>query len=371
MRIGFDAKRAFFNKTGLGNYSRSVIRGLAEFFPQNHYYLYSPRPVNSNIFSDFTNCFISGPSGFIYKSLSSVWRTFGLVEQLKKEKIEVYHGLTNELPAGIEKTSIFSVVTIADLIFMTRPELYKPIDRMIYTKKVNYAVKSAQRIITISKKTAEDLISLLSVDQSKIRIVYPGCDKIFWNRIDSAKRTEVIRKYGVPDEFILSVGTIEERKNVLAIVKAIYEKKIELPLVVIGRVTAYLEQIKSYIEENKIRDVYFLHNVTMDDLPCFYQQAKVFVYPSFYEGFGIPILEALVSETPAITSKGGCFAEAGGEGALYIDPQNTAELADAIITVLNDNDLRRRMIEGGLNHARKFKDENIASAYMAVYEGTD
>jgi glycosyltransferase involved in cell wall biosynthesis len=371
MRIGFDAKRAFFNKTGLGNYSRSVISGLAEYFPQNSYYLYSPRPVNSDMFCNFDNCFISGPSSFYYKSLPSVWRTFGLAEQLRKEKIEVYHGLTNELPAGIEKTSIFSVVTIADLIFLTRPELYKPIDRMIYTKKVNYAVRAAQRIVTISKKTAEDLINLLSVDETKIRIVYPGCDRVFWNRIEFAKRKQIFNKYGVPEDFILSVGTIEERKNVLAIVKALYENKIDIPLVVIGRATSYLDQIKNYIVQNKIRDIFILHNVTMDDLPCFYQQASAFVYPSFYEGFGIPILEALVSMTPVITSKGGCFAEAGGEQSIYIDPENTVEIADAIKAVLNDNDLRRRMIEGGLNHARKFKDENIARAYMDVYEGKD
>lgn len=371
MRIGFDAKRAFFNKTGLGNYSRSVIKGLAEFFPQNRYYLYSPKPVHTNIFCDFPNCYISNPSGFFYKSLSSVWRTFGLAKQLRKEKIDVYHGLTNELPADIEKTSIFSVLTIADLIFLTRPELYKPIDRMIYTKKVSYAVKAAQRIVTISKKTADDLIELLSVDGSKIRVVYPGCDKIFWNRINSAEKTETIKKYGVPEEFILSVGTIEERKNVLAIVKAIYENKIDFPLVVIGRATAYLDQIKNYIEQNKIRHIYFLHNVTMEDLPCFYQQAKVFVYPSLYEGFGIPILEALVSMTPVITSRDGCFSEAGGEHSIYIDPQNTSELAEAIKAVLNDNGLRSRMIEGGLDHAQRFKDENIARAYMNIYEGTD
>lgn len=368
MRIGFDAKRAFFNYTGLGNYSRSVISGLAEYFPQNSYYLYSPRLVGTNSFCDFPSCFISGPSGFFYKSLPSVWRTFGLTEQLIKEKIEVYHGLTNELPAGIEKTSVVPVVTIADLIFMTRPELYKPIDRMIYTKKVNYAVKVASKIVTISKKTTDDLINLLSVDQSKIRIVYPGCDRVFWNCIDSVKRVEVIRKYGVPEEFILSVGTIEERKNVLAIVKAIYENKIDLPLVVIGRATAYLEQVKNYIEENKIRNVYFLHNVTINDLPCFYQQAKVFVYPSFYEGFGIPILEALVSKTPVITSKGGCFAEAGGEGAVYVDPQSTEELAEALRSILNDSEQRNRMIDAGLKHAQKFRDESIAKAYMEVYQ---
>jgi glycosyltransferase involved in cell wall biosynthesis len=154
-------------------------------------------------------------------------------------------------------------------------------------------------------------------------------------------------------------------------VKALYENKIDIPLVVIGRATSYLDQIKNYIVQNKIRDIFILHNVTMDDLPCFYQQASAFVYPSFYEGFGIPILEALVSMTPVITSKGGCFAEAGGEQSVYIDPENTVEIADAIKAVLNDNDLRRRMIEGGLNHARKFKDENIARAYMDVYEGKD
>ena len=236
-----------------------------------------------------------------------------MAEQLRNEKIEAYHGLTNELPAGIEKTSILSVVTIADLIFLTCPELYKPIDRMVYTKKVNYAVKVARKVITISKKTADDLLSLLSVDPSKIRIIYPGCDKVFWNRIDSVKRVEVIRKYGIPEEFILSVGTIEERKNVLAIVKAIYENKIDLPLVVIGRATAYLEQVKSYIEENKIRDVYFLHNVTMNDLPAFYQQAKVFVYPSFYEGFGIPILKLWFRGRRSLHPKAGALQKQVGK----------------------------------------------------------
>lgn len=367
MRIGFDAKRAFFNKTGLGNYSRWVISGLAEFFPQNSYYLYSPKPERSKQFCYSSNCFISGPTGFFHKTLPSIWRTFGLSEQLKREKIDIYHGLTNELPAGIEKISIPAVVTIADLIFMTRPELYRPVDRIIYSKKVKYAVQTAKNIITISKKTAEDLVDLLSVDEAKIKVVYPGCDKAFWDPVGFGKRNEVIKKYGVPEEFILSVGTIEERKNVLSIVKAIHENKIHIPLVVIGRPTAYLEQIKTYIGQNKIPDIYFLHNVTMDDLPCFYQQAKVFVYPSFYEGFGLPILEALVSMTPVITSKGGCFAEAGGKESIYVDPSNSAEIAEAVKTLLNSSDLRCRIIEGGLNHAQQFKDENIARAYMNIY----
>lgn len=367
MRIGFDAKRAFFNKTGLGNYSRSVISGLSRFFPQNMYYLYTPKPENSKPFKDSQSLFISGPSSFIYKTIPSIWRTYGLSNQLKKEKIEIFHGLSNEIPSGIQDTNIPSVVTIADLIFIQRPELYNVIDRIVYRKKVEYAVKHATKVIVISKQTRDDLINLLSVSESKIEVIYPGCNEVFWKQIESEKRIEIIKKYGVPKEFILSVGTIEQRKNVLAIVKAIHENKINVPLVVIGRPTPYLDQIKTYIEQNKLQNIHFLHQVPLDDLPSFYQQAELFVYPSLYEGFGIPVLEALVSKIPVITSKGGCMAEAGGESSIYIDPLNTDELGDAIKKLLNDSSLRKEVIERGLSHTQQFKDEQIAKAYMKIY----
>lgn len=368
MRIGFDAKRAFFNNTGLGNYSRSVISGLAEYFPDNQYLLYSPKPKKSKLFYNSSSLNICGPSGFFPNLFPSIWRTCGLAAQLQKDKIDIYHGLSNEIPADIDKTSVPSVVTIADLIFITRPELYKPVDRMIYRKKVEYAVKHSRKIFAISRQTRDDLISILSVPESKIEVVYPGSNKIFWNTIDAVKRVEIIKKYGLPEEFILSVGTIEQRKNVLAIIKAIHEYKLNIPLVVIGRPTPYLEQIKAYIEQNNVPDIFFLHGVPLEDLPAFYQQASLLAYPSFYEGFGIPILEALISKIPVITSRGGCFEEAGGTTSIYIDPQNPAELADAIKKILNNGDLRKEMVDGGFKHAWKFKDEQIAKAYMKVYQ---
>ena len=368
MKIGYDAKRAFFNRTGLGNYSRSTIAGLSQFFPEHEYYLYTPKPKKSKLFHTADNLFIEGPDSAFYSKFSSLWRTHGIPGQLRKDKIDLFHGLSNEIPYGIETTGIPAVATICDIIFIHHPHLYPAIDRYVYKQKLENAILHASKIITISKQTRDDLVYTCNVSEDKISVVYLACASIYWERVAENTRLTTIRKYEIPDTFILNVGTIEKRKNILSVIKAMYQKKIDIPLVVIGRATPYLEEIKAFIELNGMKNIFFLHDVPLEDLPSFYQQAKLFVYPSIFEGFGMPILEAMVSRTPVIATRGGCFEEAGGPSTAYIDPENCDEIGERIQFLLDNDWCCDVMRERGLKYAGKFKSENIATATMNVYK---
>ena len=172
----------------------------------------------------------------------------------------------------------------------------------------------------------------------------------------------------MPASYILYVGTIEERKNLLRLLRALHIGNIELPLVVIGKETAYAAEVFRFLEEHNTVHVNFYDSIANTDLPGFYQLAEVFVYPSLYEGFGIPILEALASRTPVITSRGGCFSEAGGPSALYVDPMNAPEIAGAIGRVTGESDLRKEMTETGYGHACGFRQDLVAGKVMNVYK---
>lgn len=367
MRIGFDAKRAFYNRSGLGNYSRNTILQLNAHYPQNEYFLYTPKTEGSISFAEGENIKVVSPSGFFNRKLKSFWRSVRLGKQLEKDNIDLYHGLSNELPKNISKTKAKSVVTIHDLIFLRHPEWYKPIDRKIYTSKFRHSCEAADRIIAISQQTKDDIVQYFGIEEEKIDVVYQGCHLIYHKEVDDSFKNQVKDKYQLPAQYMLYVGTIEERKNALNIVKAIHEGEVGVPLVIVGRPTPYLNQIKEYISANQVSNIYFHHNVPLEDLPAIYQMADLFVYPSTFEGFGIPILEALYSKTPVISSKGGCFAEAGGEYSKYINPENIEDLICTIKEVLYNSELREQMKVEGYKHALQFNDDDIAKNIMGVY----
>jgi glycosyltransferase involved in cell wall biosynthesis len=166
----------------------------------------------------------------------------------------------------------------------------------------------------------------------------------------------------------LYVGTIEERKNLLGIVKAIQISNINIPLVVIGRkVDLYFKNILNFITTHKLKNIIFAEHISNLDLPVIYQNAECFIYPSFFEGFGLPLLEALVSGTPVITSKGGCFVEAAGPGSFYVDPGSSEMIGEAILEVVKSKELRNKMISIGAQYANNFKDDVIVNTYMKLY----
>jgi glycosyltransferase involved in cell wall biosynthesis len=365
--IGFDAKRAFFNRSGLGNYSRDTIRILSSLRPENLYFLYSPKKPKGSLFLTPDALHLRMPSGFFYSSFPSLWRSIGIVNDLKKDGIQLFHGLSNEIPLNIQKSGIKSIVTIHDLIFLTHPGYYKLIDRNIYKKKFSYSASNSDHVIAVSNNTKENIINFLGIKEDKISVVYQGCNPIFNMKASDAQKAEIRARYGLPSEYLLCVGTIEERKNQLSMVKSVHEGKIDIPIVLVGKPTAYCKEIISYIELEKVKNILFLHNVSTNDLPAIYQMSSVFVYPSLVEGFGIPVLEAIFSGIPIITSRGGSMEEAGGRGAKYINPEDRGELAQAIRSCLEDSDLRGKLIQEGVQHSLNFTDQTIAENLMQVY----
>jgi len=368
MRIGFDAKRAFFNKSGLGSYSRNLLQGLAQNYPDNNYLLYTPG-INYDLFEPREKCFsINQPQLLHHRIFRSYWRAFHLSKQIVKDNIDIYHGLTHEIPFNFPSSQVKSVVTIHDLIFLRLPYLYHAIDRAMYRKKIRYSCSVSDRIVAVSKQTAMDIMDFFDVSEDKIDVVYQGCNPMF-NRVIPQVEKEILRmKYVLPNSFMLYVGTIEERKNLLTLLKAMHSGKIDYPLVVIGKATSYLNKVIEFIERHSLINIIFIDIVQNQDLPGIYQLADLFVYPSIFEGFGIPILEALYSKVPVITSKGRCFAEAGGSSTIYIDPNNVEELAAAIRKVLWDTKLQEHMKEEGYRYAGNFDEDKVSRNIMQVYK---
>lgn len=370
MIIGFDAKRAFHNTSGLGNYSRDIIRILSSQFPEHEYLLYNPRNASKEPWiGEKANVSIKYPDRWLWKRFSSIWRQGPISGQIARDGVNIFHGLSNEIPRGINRVRTRVIVTIHDLLFLRYPEFYKPVDRKIYYNKVSYAAKNADTVIAISEQTKRDIVRFLKLDENRITVHYQGCHAAFKQTYGEAEKEFVRKKFSLPERYLLTVGTIERRKNALILLKAI--KDMDVHLVLIGRDTTYKDELTNYIHENGMTDrVHFPKGVGMNDLAMIYQMAELFCYPSVFEGFGIPIIEALYSKTPVITTAGGCFAEAGGEGSVYLPSDDPSAWTEAIRYLLSEPEKRRLMAESGWNYAQRFNDENVGTKLMEIYKKT-
>lgn len=366
MKIGFDAKRAFHNMRGLGNYSRDLIRILQERKVAD-LYLFNPKPKAFSGVKIDTQTHVITPKSFFWKKLKSLWRILKISELSKKEQLDVYHGLSGEIPLGIYKNT-YTIVTIHDLIFVRYPHLYSFFDRKIHFWKFRYAAHKSHHVIAISEQTKRDIVDFLGIPESKISVVYQGCHKAFKEIYSEEEKRKVRKKYGLPEKFVLNVGAIEPRKNALEIVKAI--KDLDISLVLVGKKTKYFDEIENFCRKNQMQKrVLTLKNVPMEDLAIIYQLATVFCYPSVFEGFGIPIIEALFSKVPVITSAGSCFPEAGGKHSIYIDLNNAStEIKQAILTIIANDELRKTMIEKGFEYAQNFTDDSVFQQLTRVYK---
>jgi glycosyltransferase involved in cell wall biosynthesis len=369
MRIGFDAKRAFYNSRGLGNYSRDLLRILSEQHPEHSYLLFYAKANNTSLMDPLSNYEEVGPKGFLCKQNPSLWRTFGIPREYRRQQLDIFHGLSNEIPFQFGKSNTRTILTMHDLIFLRFPELYPWIDQLLYRRKYLSSCHRADKIIAISNQTRQDLIDLVGIDENRISVVHQGCNPIFRKKASEKQLLNVRQKYHLPESYILTVGAIEERKNQSLIVEALHEGKIDQPLVIVGRpVGSWEQELQRRIQKMGLTDqVTILKDVTTFDLPAVYQQSSLFVYPSSYEGFGIPLLEALSSGVPVISSRGSCLEEAGGPGSIYIDHRDASALSFAIKSTLSDPQQKKKMIKEGFIHAEMFSDKSIADKVIEVY----
>jgi glycosyltransferase involved in cell wall biosynthesis len=372
MKIGYDAKRLFSNRTGLGNYSRSIVRNLQHFYPHNEYHLFTPSTEQFGL----TDYFFDAEKFHIHEStarLKAYWRSFSMVKDLQKAGIQLYHGLSNELPHNLPQSGIKSIVSIHDLIFKIYPETYSLSERIIYDQKFRYACRNADKIIAISENTKRDIVSLYKIAPEKIDVIYQPCQPNFYILRSDDENEQVLRQYQLPEQYFLYVGSVEARKNLKLIIEAyrLKSKEINIPLVIVGRGKQYKNECQKMISDYGLESSFFWLESFENNLhlQSIIQRAIALIYPSFYEGFGLPIAEALLCNTPVIAADTSSLREAGGENSIYINPSKPNELAAAMIQLKEDSNLADQISKSGYEYAhQKFAPAALMSQMMNLYQ---
>ena len=371
--IAYDAKRIVRNTTGLGNYSRTLVNDLSRILPPNcRMLLYAPDHGRDDLRSQVKE---TQRLRYVYPEKAhsgiarAVWRSWGIVKDLKRDHVDIYHGLTGELPIGIHAAGIRTVVTIHDLIFMRHPEYYNPIDAAVYRAKFLLTCREADRIIAISECTKRDIMEYGGVEASRIDVIYQSCSGRFSSLLAGDRVEQARQKLSLPTRFILNVGTIEERKNVGLAVKALPMLPEELHLVVVGRRTKYTASVEREAARLGVAArLHVLSGVNDDDLQAIYQMAETFVYPSRYEGFGIPIIEAIQSSQPVVACTGSCLEEAGGPDCLYVSPDDPKMLAGALRQTLRGAGGREERIARSRKYVKRFENNDTARRVTEIYK---
>lgn len=376
LKIGFDAKRLFHNYTGLGNYSRTLVANLSARYGENEYLLFAKRTSQNAEAVEFLSerYVVVAPVGSNF-----LWRAKGMCKEIKSENIDIFHGLSHDLPIGIKKSGAKSVVTIHDVCYRTFPAMFSITERLIYSFKYRHSLKNADRIIAISESTKSDILKFFGTKidglEGKIDVVYQAINPVFYESVNMAEAVKIIERYRLPERYMLYVGSINSRKNLLAIVKAyaLLDDNERLPLVVVGSgggkyATRCFEAAEKLGVSQYIVRIEGVSSMTT--LRAFYSCAAGLVYPSYYEGFGLPVTEAILCGVPVVTSMRSSLPEAGGDSAFYVDPDSEQQIAYAIKQILNlSADERQQLTEAAREWAlQKFDSDRLTAQIEDLYE---
>ncbi len=278
---------------------------------------------------------------------------------------DLFHATEHLLPPF---RHIRTVLTVHDLIYILFPEYHLPMNYHFLRLMMPRFARRAGAIIAISECTRWDLVRLWQIPEEKIHVIHEGIDARFRPPAGSHTAARVRASYGLPDRFALYVGTIEPRKNLPALLDAWQRLRSPCPLVIAGKKGWLYEETFARVEALGLSDrVIFTGFVPDKDLPALYGAADVFVFPSLYEGFGLPVLEAMACGTPVVTTTGGSLPEVAGDAALLVDPTDVDALTDALGHLLHDRALRDECRERGLARARAFTWERTARETRDVY----
>jgi len=319
MRVGFDGKRYFNNKTGLGNYSREIVHALAAQFPDDEFVLFSE--TENKPFVEFKNLSVFTP-----KKKGLFWRVFGMAKTAAAQKIDVFHGLSNELPTGLKKYGIRSVVTIHDVIFKRYPGFYPLTDRLIYNWKTKNALRNADVVVATSHATAADIQNYYPSFSGKCEVVYQPVQQIFYDTIPKKSLEE--------SPYFIYVSGFSHRKNHGTLIEAFaaIQNLCDWNLYLVGASGNTLDEVKKFVDHEKLGTrIRVITDPETRDLMHLMKHASAFVYPSLFEGFGIPLAEAAVCGLPMAVSDIPVFRELAGDAAFYFHPNKFREMADALL----------------------------------------
>ena len=292
----------------------------------------------------------------------------------KKNLIHIYHGLSNELPVEFVKNpKIKWVVTIHDIAFLYYKMDYSLFDSFIHFQKIKNSCQKADVIIAVSEYTKADICKIFNLPPEKVEVVYQTVNDNFKKSFTNDEFQHVVNLYHLPNHYFLSVGSITARKNLLSALKAWkgLPTEYQWPFLIIGKPNRkYFKIIKE--ELDLFKEIYsnkiMFRNVANEHLPIVYQNAEIFIYPSYFEGFGIPVLEALYSGIPVITSKTTSLPEVGGPGAYLVDPANYEEIRAGILFFMQHKEQREHAVNKGLEHVKKFDAQVVNDKLVNIYQ---
>jgi glycosyltransferase involved in cell wall biosynthesis len=367
MRIGIDARLVYYSQAGIGQYILHLVDGLAQVDTENDYVLLQSRKDDTTILDqpNFRRVSLWTPSHHRLERYS-------LNVELMRLGLDVLHS-PDFIPP--HRPSCHSVITVHDLAFLLYPHFLTK-ESARYYGHIDEAVRWTDHIIAVSESTRHDTIQHLGVPEDKITVVHEAASPVF-SPIDRDKAREQVRnRHGVDGPFILFVSTIEPRKNVPTLLRAVWQLmecyKEDVRLVLAGGKGWLFEDAFTVVEElNLDSRVHFLGRVSSQDLLYLYNAAEVLAHPAFYEGFGLPPLEAMACGLPVIVSNVASLPEVVGDAGLLIDPHESDELTVAMWRVLNDDELRKEMVEKGLRQAGRFSWKRAARETLEIYRRVD
>jgi glycosyltransferase involved in cell wall biosynthesis len=369
VKIGIDYTSASRQRAGIGRYTRALVNALAQVDAQNHYALMVPNDGHLDGYT-FPQNFRINRAPLSEHTLVTLWQRARLplpVERFVGE-CDVFYSPDFVLPPTSAKKKI---LTVHDLSFCRVPETAVPNLKWYLEGAVPRAVKRADLILADSDATREDLVELFGVRANRVQTLYSGVEDFFKPVTDDATLARVRAYYALSKPFILSVGTIEPRKNFARLIEA-YAKlpqHKEFDLLIAGGKGWMYDEIYAAPEKFGVAEnVVFLGFVPDADLPALYSLCSLFVYPSLYEGFGLPVLEALACGAPTVTSDNSSMPEVAGGAALLVDARDTGALTDAMLRVLDDENLHADLARRGLEQSKKFSWEASARQLQAAFE---
>jgi glycosyltransferase involved in cell wall biosynthesis len=363
MRVGIDARLVYYSQAGIGQYIIHLVNGLAKIDKENEYVLLQSRKDETTILEqeNFRRVSLWTPSHHRLER-------YALNVELMRLGLDVLHS-PDFIPP--HRPSCQSVITVHDLAFLLYPHFLTK-ESARYYGHIDHAVQWTDHIISVSESTKRDTVQHLGVAEEKITVVYEAASPIFRPVGREEARDQVRNRHGVDGPYILFVSTIEPRKNVPTLLRALWQLmecyKEDVRLVLAGGKGWLFEDAFAVVDELKLDGrVHFVGRVSSEDLLYLYNAAEMLAHPAFYEGFGLPPLEAMACGLPVIVSDVASLPEVVGDAGLLIDPHNVDELTVGMWRVLNDGELRREMKEKGLRQAGRFSWERAARETLEIY----
>jgi glycosyltransferase involved in cell wall biosynthesis len=366
MKIGIDVHSIGSRKGGNETYYKELVKELSRLYSDHRFFLYHTsviRREDLGLGDNFSLHRLSPKNPALRVPLVVPW-------QVRRDRLDVFHAMYVLPPCLKCKT----VTTVADIAYEHFPQFFRAHEIAWFKTMIPWSIRKSDHVITVSEYSKKDIAVTYGIREDKITVTHEGASPKFFPRDKAVAKEELARRYGIKGEFVLYLGRLQARKNLLTLVNAfarVYKSGRGLPhkLVLAGKKDSMFGPVLSRIQELHLETSVLMPGyIPEEDVPLFYCAADLFAYPSFFEGFGLPVIEAMACGTAVMTSRNSSLEEIAGDAALLVEPSDEISIAEALARVLEDDGLRIRLGQAGLARSKQFSFRNTARGTIAVYE---